>query len=89
VGTRGVYREITRPERLVATESWEDWDVGEMLVTTVLTEDAGQTTFTSTMLYPSGEIRDAVLKSGLESGAAENYDRLAELVAAMPQGLHS
>jgi uncharacterized protein YndB with AHSA1/START domain len=85
VGTHGVYRQITRPERLVATEAWEDWDVGEMLVTTVLTEVAGRTTFTSTMLYPSREVRDAVLKSGLESGAAENYDRLAELLAAPPE----
>jgi uncharacterized protein YndB with AHSA1/START domain len=84
VGTRGVYREIMRPERLVATESWEDWDVGEMLVTTVLTEAAGRTTFTCTMLYSSREVRDAVLKSGLESGAAENYDRLAKLLATMP-----
>ena len=89
VGMRGVYREITRPERLVATESWEDWDVGEMLVTTELTEAAGRTTFTCTMLYPSREVRDAVLKSGLESGAAENYDRLAELLAAIPEGFHS
>ena len=81
VGTHGVYREIARPERLVATESWEDWDVGEMLVTTVLTERDGKTTLTSTMLYPSRDVRDSVLKSGLESGAAENYDRLAELLA--------
>lgn len=82
VGTHGVYREIARPERLVATESWDDWDVGEMLVTTVLTERDGKTTFTSTMLYPSREVRDAVLKSGLESGAAENYDRLAAMLAS-------
>jgi uncharacterized protein YndB with AHSA1/START domain len=83
VGTRGVYKEIVPGERLVNTESWEDWDAGEMLVTTVLTERAGKTTLTSTVLYPSQEIRDTVLKSGVEPGATENYDRLAEMLASV------
>ena len=26
MGQRGVYREIVPPERLVNTESWEDWN---------------------------------------------------------------
>jgi len=36
---------------------------------------------TATILYPSREIRDAVIKSGMEHGAAESYDKLAELLA--------
>jgi hypothetical protein len=37
---------------------------------------------TVTVLAASNEIRDAVLASGMEHGAAETYDRLAELVEA-------
>jgi uncharacterized protein YndB with AHSA1/START domain len=83
-GQLGVYREIVPAERLVNTESWEDWDPGETLVTTVLVERGGKTTFTSTMLFPSQEVRDTVLKGGLERGANESYDKLAEVLASTP-----
>lgn len=53
VGMHGVHREVVRPERLVRTETWEDWDAGEILETTVLAERAGVTTLTTTGLYPS------------------------------------
>ena len=84
IGQRGVYREIIVGERLVNTESWEDWDPGECLVTTVLTERRGITTFTSTILFPTREARDTVVKSGLEKGASQSYDKLAELLASLP-----
>jgi len=81
VGQRGVYREIVPPQRLVNTESWEDWNPGEVLVTVVLVEQAGKTTLTSTLLFPSQEVRDTLLKFGMTSGAAEEYDKLAEYLA--------
>jgi uncharacterized protein YndB with AHSA1/START domain len=80
MGMRGVYREIARPERLVSTESFDDFP-SEALATLVFVEDAGRTTFTNTLLYPSQQIRDEVLKSGMEHGAAEGFERLAELLA--------
>ena len=83
VGQRGVYREIVRPERLVNTEWWEDWNPGEVLVTTVLAEQDGQTTLTSNQLFPSQEVRDTLLKLGMTSGAAETYDKLAEYLASV------
>jgi uncharacterized protein YndB with AHSA1/START domain len=83
VGQRGIYREIVRPERLVNTESWEDWDAGECLVTTVLTEQDGKTLLTATVLYPSQEVRDKILESGMKHGAGETYDRLAEHLASI------
>jgi uncharacterized protein YndB with AHSA1/START domain len=52
-------------------------------VTTVLVEDSGKTTLTATVLAESKEIRDAVIKSGMEHGAAETYDKLAEYLAAV------
>jgi hypothetical protein len=36
------------------------------------------------VLYPSKEVRDAVINSGMEHGAAESYDKLAELLPSIP-----
>jgi uncharacterized protein YndB with AHSA1/START domain len=80
MGMRGVYQEITPPERLVSTESFDDYP-GESLNTLILSEQDGKTTFTITVRYASQEIRDAVIKSGMEHGAAECYDKLAEMLA--------
>jgi uncharacterized protein YndB with AHSA1/START domain len=82
MGMRGVYQEIAPPERLVSTESFDDYP-GESLNTVVLTEEDGKTTLSVTVLYPSKETRDAVLASGMQRGAAETYDRLAEHLRAM------
>jgi uncharacterized protein YndB with AHSA1/START domain len=80
MGMRGVYREIAPPERSVHMESFDDYP-GESQVTAVFTEREGKTTLTATVVYPSKEVRDAVIKSGMEHGAAESYDKLAELLA--------
>src|SRR5205807_5033670 len=81
MGMRGVYRAIVPPERSVHMESFDDYP-GESQVTGVFVEQGGKTTLTATVLYPSQEVRDAVIKSGMEHGAAETYDRLAELLAS-------
>ena len=74
---RGVYREITPPGRLVNTESWGgDWP--ETLNTVVFSEDAGKTTITTTILYPSKDARDAALETGMKEGADQSYGRLDE-----------
>jgi uncharacterized protein YndB with AHSA1/START domain len=78
----GVYREISPPRRLVNTESWEDWDPGECLVTTELVERAGKTTLTSSIAFPTREARDIVLKGGLKDSASDNYDKLAAFLGA-------
>ncbi len=80
MGMSGTYREIRRPEGAVHTETFDDYP-GESQVTTVLIEKGGKTTFTATVRYESREIRDAVINSGMEHGAAESYDRLAETLA--------
>jgi uncharacterized protein YndB with AHSA1/START domain len=81
MGMRGVYREIVPPERSVHVETFDDYP-GESIVTSVLTEQGGRTTLTVTVAYPSPEVRDIVLKTGMEHGAAESYDKLAEMLAS-------
>jgi uncharacterized protein YndB with AHSA1/START domain len=79
MGMRGTYREIDAPYRSVHTEGFDDLP-GESEVTTELSERDGKTVLTATIAYTSQEIRDAVIRSGMEHGAAESYDRLAELL---------
>ena len=81
MGMRGTYLELAPPERSVHLESFDDYP-GESQVTSLFVEKSGQTTLTVTVLYPSKQIRDAVIQSGMEHGAAESYDRLAELLMA-------
>jgi uncharacterized protein YndB with AHSA1/START domain len=79
---RGVYQEIVPPERLVCTERWGgNWP--ETLNTLLLAEQAGKTTITQRMLYPSTEARDAALKTGMAEGVSESFDRLDEYLATL------
>jgi uncharacterized protein YndB with AHSA1/START domain len=83
MGAGGVYKEIVVPERIVATERFDQpWYPGEGLGTVVLTEHAGKTTLTQTLLYESGEARDMVLRSPMESGVTMSYDQLEHLLAS-------
>ena len=80
MGIRGVFREITPVERLVATERFDDaWYPGEALDTTVFDERRGITRTTITILYESQEARDTARRSGMEQGMAAGYDRLETL----------
>ncbi|MBN9615748.1 MAG: ATPase [Acidobacteriales bacterium 59-55] len=79
MGMRGTYREINAPYRSAHTEIFDDLP-GESEVITELTQRDGTTLLTATITYTSREIRDAIIRSGMEHGAAESYDRLAELL---------
>ena len=70
MGMGGVFHEIVRPERVVATEKFDDaWYPGEALDTTVLVEQGGKTTLTLTVRYESKEARDSVLKGPMARGS--------------------
>jgi uncharacterized protein YndB with AHSA1/START domain len=85
MGMGGVFREIVRPERLVATEKFDDpWYEGEALDTTTFVEKGGKTTATTTVRYASKAVRDTVLKSPMERGVAESYDKLDEVLKSAP-----
>jgi uncharacterized protein YndB with AHSA1/START domain len=79
----GEYREITPPSRLVFTEIFEEFPDTVTVVTTELTEENGKTRMTATVQYPSLEVRDMVLATGMSRGAGISYDRLEDLVAAL------
>jgi uncharacterized protein YndB with AHSA1/START domain len=79
---RGEYREVKPPERLVSSESWgPGWP--DTLNTLELSEHAGKTTATITLLYASKEARDAALASGMKAGMAMSYNRLEAYLATL------
>ena len=84
MGMRGVYREIVWPVRIVRTELFDGQDKdGETLGAVVLTEQGGKTTMTTTLLYPSRQARDAMLKVGMTRGVSASYDRLDDVLESL------
>jgi uncharacterized protein YndB with AHSA1/START domain len=82
---KGVFREIVPPERLVWTFIYdvEPYSVHEAIETMTFTEQGGKTTLTVRSLYPSVEVRDGIVASGMEAGARETWDRLEEHLGSM------
>jgi uncharacterized protein YndB with AHSA1/START domain len=76
----GTFREVSRPERVVSTESWGgDWP--EIVNTLVLTESGGKTTLTITMTFPSKDARDKGIATGMNDGMNESFNRLDTYLA--------
>jgi uncharacterized protein YndB with AHSA1/START domain len=85
MGMGGVHREIVVPDRIVATQLFDqDWTGGETVGTLVLTEHGGKTTLTNTILYSSRQARDGALRTGMTDGMEAGYARLADLLASTP-----
>jgi uncharacterized protein YndB with AHSA1/START domain len=82
----GRYLEVVPPSRLVFTEIFAEYPDAESVVTTDYTEEGGKTRMTLTARYPSQEVRDMVLSTGMSGGAATSYDRLEDLVATLQAG---
>ncbi len=80
---RGEYREVVRPDRLVATFEFEPMPGHVSVETLTLVEHEGKTTLTNRSVFDSFEDRDGMLQSGMEAGVRETYDRLAEYLETM------
>ena len=79
----GEYREIDSPARLVFTEIFEDFPDVVSVVISELSEENGKTRLTVTVRYPSKDVRDIVMASGMSTGAGISYDRLEDLLAEL------
>jgi uncharacterized protein YndB with AHSA1/START domain len=90
VGFRGKYHEIVPNERIVSTEIYEgapgvdpdDYEGGSVNTLT-LTESNGRTTMTVLCRFPSKEVRDMVIESGMEAGMQDAYDLLEEVAVSL------
>lgn len=80
VAFNGEYREIDRPRRLVRTEVFEAVPDAEGLSTVTFEESNGVTTMRILSVYPSRELRDAAIASGMEGGLQAALNYLEELL---------
>ena len=77
----GEFKEIVPPERLAYTFEFEGMPGHMLLETVTFEEQDGKTKVQVLSLFDSVADRDGMLQSGMETGANESYDRLAELLA--------
>ncbi len=86
VGFHGEYREVVPDERIVSTEVYEGIPNGQesaTLNTVTFADEDGRTTLTLLIEAPSGEVRDAVIASGMEDGLQDALDLLDEVAGSL------
>lgn len=82
-GFRGVYHDVTAPERVVQTFEFEGVPGHVALETLTLEEVDGRTRYTAQSVFQSVEDRDATVRSGMEDGARETLERLDEILRGL------
>jgi uncharacterized protein YndB with AHSA1/START domain len=80
---RGVYHEVKGPERTVQTFEFEGVPGHVALDTATFEEVEGKTRLRQQSVFQSVADRDGMVQSGMEKGATESMDRLAELLAEL------
>jgi uncharacterized protein YndB with AHSA1/START domain len=78
----GRYRSIDRPNRLVFSERYEAIPGSDHTVALTFDERDGVTTLSMRIIHESQANRDGHLKSGMESGIQESFDRIEQLASA-------
>src|SRR6202043_3457908 len=79
VAFHGEFRVIVPNARIVSTEIFEGMPEAEAVSTITFDEDNGRTMLTNLSEYPSKDIRDTVINSGMESGMQESMDHLEQV----------
>ena len=85
---RGVNHEVLSPERIIGTFEFEGLpERGHVALQTARFEDLpdGRTRFISQSLFQSVEDRDGMLRSGMDRGVKQGFERLDEILASMKQ----
>lgn len=97
-GSHGEHLELETHRRIVATERMDGLDgqpmnyehppeTGEPAINTwVLVERDGRTTLTTSMLFPSKEVRDIAVQSGMTDGMGMSYEMLDAVLSAEKVG---
>lgn len=85
IGFAGTYRALTAPAEIVYTQALEGMEAaGEAVITVTLLAEGAGTLLRSEEVYPSAQIRDMVLASGMEVGMRDTMNQLADLVERAP-----
>lgn len=83
VGFSGSFLEIEAPLKVVQTEIFDPFPDAVSTVTMSLDEKDGVTAMRVLSVYPSKEVRDQVIGSGMEDGMRESYRQLTEVVLSL------
>jgi uncharacterized protein YndB with AHSA1/START domain len=86
VAFHGEYREIVPNERCVSTEAYEgapDPDANATLNTATLVEEDGRTKLTVLVQCPTPEVRDAIIRSGMEHGMQKSLNYLEQVAISL------
>lgn len=80
-GFEGAFREISKPDRIVQTFSWDGMP-GHEIVDTLTLHDLGdnRTKAVTTSRFHSKEERDGMLQLGMEEGLNQSYQALDKLL---------
>ncbi len=83
-GFEGQYREVTPPERIVTTFSWDGMP-GYVLIESTSFEDLGdgRTRVVTLSLFHTTEERDGMLSYGMADGQSQSYEALDLVLEAM------
>lgn len=77
----GVYKEVENGKRVVYTQIFEPMpQSGEGIITSTYAPHRDGTLFTQRELFPSKEVLDGVIASGMEHGMRETLEQLSEVV---------
>ena len=77
----GIYKEVVPGARLVYTQIFEPMpDAGEGVITATFEAHEGGTLLTQRELYPSKEVLDGAIASGMERGMRETLEQLEALL---------
>lgn len=82
VGFSGEYFSIS-PTEIVQSEIYDPFPDSPAHVTVTLTERGGATVMTNRTRYPSKEVRDMVIASGMETGMRESMQQLTDVVVSL------
>lgn len=82
-GFKGVYHDIAAPDRIVQTFEFEGMPGHVSLETATFEEVDGRTKYVGVSVFQSVEDRDGMAQSGMEEGASESMDRLAEVLQSL------
>jgi uncharacterized protein YndB with AHSA1/START domain len=82
---RGVFHTVRQDALIVQTFEFEGWpDVVTLEYSTFEDLPGGRSRLTGRSVHPSVESREQYLATGMESGMAQGYDRLEELLTGRP-----
>ncbi|MQA88115.1 MAG: ATPase [Streptosporangiales bacterium] len=82
-GFHGVYHDIVAPEQVVQTFEFEGMPGHVSLETATFEEVGGKTKYVAVSVFQSVEDRDGMAQSGMQEGASETMDRLAEVIRGL------